>query len=113
MEQIIENHRHYSTKYLNRHLFDVDEKIIANKYFIDRKNYFIKSGKYEGVSYHMLTVLYPFTGFTTWFIENGAMEDGQRDLLKLMIKRQRLNRVIETRLKLGQYKSDGFYEFEL
>lgn len=111
LQDIIDNHEMYSTKYLNNYLFDVDEELTRNKYYLERKKYYFKKGKYENVTYYMMTIMYPTKKFTKWFVENGSIDEEHRNYLKSMLKRQELNHIIDTRIKFGQFK--GLQEFEL
>jgi hypothetical protein len=114
MQNIIDNHHQYSTKYLNRYLFDIDQLIHDNEYFQRRNEYKFKSGKYERMNYYMLTICHPKANFTKWFIhESNAFDNApkHRDFLKLMLKRNELHCIIEYRLKNGLYK--GTNDFDL
>lgn len=113
---ITENNHVYSTQWLNRYVFDIDQQLQQSKYFIDRKKYQFKSGKYEKTSYYMMTVMYPPHSaggkFMTWFLENNTtLEKEHKDFLRLLIKRHKLNKIIDNRMTLGQIK--GTYDFEL
>lgn len=112
IQDILDNHHLYSTKFLNRYIMDIDEiHIVTNKYFVERQKYIFKKGKYNGISYYMMSILYPDTHFYKWFIENGSMTEDHREFLRLLQKRRELLKITEFRMKKGLYK--GVSEFDL
>ena len=96
LDEIIENEKDYSTKQLNKLLFDVDDNLTNNMYFKDRNSYKVKSGKHKGYTYYMMIIL---EIKKIDFIMSNMNEGGLKNFLEFCLKRRRLNKIILSRLE--------------
>ncbi len=99
IDTIIENFQDYSIKEIHEKLFDFDEVLTRNKYFVERQNYKIKTGKYHDTSFYMMTVCYPKQ--VPWMLENNPIIVNNPDLkafLEFCMKRHKLGKMFINRL---------------
>jgi hypothetical protein len=92
----------YSTIQINKLLFDIDDNLTSNKYFINRNNYKIKSGKHKGITYYMLSVLEPSLLHKLEFIITNVLtnkeDEAHKEFLQLCLTRRRINYIFLSRL---------------
>ena len=103
IDEIIMNSNKYSTKDLNIMLFDFDEVMLRNKFYIERYEHKFKTGKYHHMNFFMMTIAYP--NKIPWIIENFIKDNNHKLFLEFCMKRHQLNRIILRRMDNNQFKA--------